>query len=145
MAWYLHVGDNLRKQPSWREFSTNQKPYPDLGSDASSLWNFCVRSPGVISRETVDVVEKCWLFSRAALAENYLWLKLKLAKAVGDDARVREGEETGKRFWSCLLSPARVLPGRSAASLLWSLSEGLTISRPFAELWKTRRSALILG
>ena len=33
-----------------------------------------------------------------------------------------EGEETGERFRSYLLSP--VLPGLSAASLRWSLSEG---------------------
>ena len=28
--------------------STNQKHYPDLGSDTSSVWNFCSRSSGVI-------------------------------------------------------------------------------------------------
>ena len=30
--------------------STNQKHYPDLGSDASSVWNFCARFSDVISR-----------------------------------------------------------------------------------------------
>ena len=30
--------------------TTNQKHYPDLGSDASSVWNFCARSSDVISR-----------------------------------------------------------------------------------------------
>ena len=70
MTWYLHAGDSLTKQPGWREFSTNQKHYPGQGSDMSSVWNFCVRSSGVISRETVLV--KCRLFSQAAPAENCL-------------------------------------------------------------------------
>ena len=30
--------------------STNQKHYPDLGSDTSSVWNFCARLSDVISR-----------------------------------------------------------------------------------------------
>jgi len=30
--------------------TTNQKHYPDLGSDTSSVWNFCVRFSDVISR-----------------------------------------------------------------------------------------------
>lgn len=30
--------------------STNQKHYPDLGSDGSSVWNFCTLSSDVISR-----------------------------------------------------------------------------------------------
>ena len=32
--------------------SVNQKHYPDLGSDASSVWNFCARFSDVIWRET---------------------------------------------------------------------------------------------
>ena len=32
-----------------------QKHYPDLGSETSSVWNFCVRSSNVISRGT-----QCW-------------------------------------------------------------------------------------
>ena len=32
------------------KFLTNQKCYPDLGSDASSVWNFCARFSDVISR-----------------------------------------------------------------------------------------------
>ena len=31
--------------------TTNQKHYPDLGSDTSSVWNFCACSPDVISQE----------------------------------------------------------------------------------------------
>ena len=54
----------------------------------SSVWNFCLRSSGVISRETVDVLVKCRLFSQAALAENCVLLKLKLAQ---DHARARRG------------------------------------------------------
>ena len=32
------------------KLSTNEKHYPDLGSDASSVWNFCSCSSDVISR-----------------------------------------------------------------------------------------------
>ena len=40
--------------------STNQKHYPDLGSDTSSVWNFCA-----ISTDTGDGIAKCQLFSQA--------------------------------------------------------------------------------
>ena len=41
--------------------STNQKHYPDLGSDVSSVWNFCARS---FRGETSGGVTKCRLFLR---------------------------------------------------------------------------------
>ena len=34
----------------WKSPSTNQKHYPDLGSDASTVWNFCACFSDVISR-----------------------------------------------------------------------------------------------
>ena len=34
----------------WKFASNNQKHYPDLGSDASSVWNFCACFSDVISR-----------------------------------------------------------------------------------------------
>ena len=34
----------------WSKFSTNQKHYPDLGSDTSSVWDFYARFSDVISR-----------------------------------------------------------------------------------------------
>ena len=34
----------------WSKFSANQEHYPDLGSDTSSVWNFCARFSDVISR-----------------------------------------------------------------------------------------------
>ena len=37
--------------PRGKFATTNQKHYPDLGSDTSSVWSFCFRSPDVISRE----------------------------------------------------------------------------------------------
>ena len=37
--------------PRGKFATTNQKHYPDFGSDTSSVWSFCVRSPDVISRE----------------------------------------------------------------------------------------------
>ena len=49
----------------WKFASTNQKHYPDLGSDASSVWNFCTRFSDVIWRETSGDVAKCRLLSKA--------------------------------------------------------------------------------
>ena len=34
----------------WNFVSTNQKHYQDLGSDASSVWNFCARYSDVVLR-----------------------------------------------------------------------------------------------
>ena len=50
--------------------STSQKHYPDLGSDTSSVWNFCARFSDVILRETVDGVVKCQLFSQPRKKEG---------------------------------------------------------------------------
>lgn len=119
MAWYLHAGDSLTKQPSWSEFLTNQKPYQDQSIHMSSVWNFCVRSSGVLSRESVDVLVKCRLFSQATLAENYVWLKVKLAQ---DHARARKR----RRDWG----EVSELP--SLASTPWSvrcLSSLITVRR----------------
>ena len=45
----------------WKFASTNQKHYPDLGSDASSVWNFCTCFLDVISRGN-------WWWRRGMLA-----------------------------------------------------------------------------
>ena len=45
--------------------TTNQKHYPDLGTDASSVWNFCTCFSDVTWRGTSDSIAKCWLFSQA--------------------------------------------------------------------------------
>ena len=46
--------------------STNQKHYPGLPSDASSVWNFCACSSDVtFCGETSSGVAKFWLFSQA--------------------------------------------------------------------------------
>ena len=50
-----HTGD-------WLEICLIQS---DVGSDASSVWNFCARFSNVISRETTGSVTKCRLFSQA--------------------------------------------------------------------------------
>ena len=47
--------------------TTSQKHYPDLGSDASSVWNFCARFSDIIWREITSCsVTKCRLFSQAS-------------------------------------------------------------------------------
>lgn len=44
---------------------TNQKHFPVLGSEASSVWNFCARFSGIIAQETSGSFLKCRLFSQA--------------------------------------------------------------------------------
>ena len=51
--------------PSGKFDSTNQKHNPDLGNDASSVWNFCAHFSDVIWRETGNSVAKCRLFFQA--------------------------------------------------------------------------------
>ena len=48
-----HHYQDLRSASDWLEISLNpnQKHYPDLGSDASSVWNVCARFSAVIWRE----------------------------------------------------------------------------------------------
>ena len=52
---------SLRKQPRWKSISTNQKHYPDLGSDESSV----LVSQTSFGGETSGSVAKCRLFSQA--------------------------------------------------------------------------------
>ena len=51
---YQKLVRSLIKQSTFRNvitgFSTNEKYYPDMGCDASSVWNFCARLVDVISR-----------------------------------------------------------------------------------------------
>ena len=50
---------------------TNRKHYPDLGSDASSVWISVLVSQTSHRGETVGGVTKCHLFSQATvMAEN---------------------------------------------------------------------------
>ena len=52
---------------NWKFYTlSNQTQYPDLGSDLSSVWNFCALCSDVISRgNQSDGVAKCRLFSEA--------------------------------------------------------------------------------
>ena len=50
------------------QISANQKHYPDLGSDASSVWNFFARFSDVISWEVSGGVVKCQLFSHGSVS-----------------------------------------------------------------------------
>ena len=43
-------GQDLGSASDWLKIFFNQKHYPDMGSDASSVWNFCARFSAVISR-----------------------------------------------------------------------------------------------
>ena len=52
--------------------STIQKHYLDLGSDASSVWNFCARFSDFICGKTSSSVAKCRLYSQAMLESQGL-------------------------------------------------------------------------
>ena len=55
--------------------STNQKHYPDLSSDVSSVWNFCAVSQMSFPGETSGGVAKCRLFSQATAVSQTLLIK----------------------------------------------------------------------
>ena len=69
--------------------STNQKYYPDPGSDGSSVWNLCALLSDVISRVTSGSVAKCRLFSPARIvldmiiAMIYIGLSIPVVSYVG--------------------------------------------------------------
>ena len=67
-AQKFHTGD-------WLEICLIQS---DVGSDASSVWNFCARFSNVISRETTGSVAKCRLFSQATWVSNTNGLEVQL-------------------------------------------------------------------
>ena len=62
----------LREVVVWKFASTSQKHHPDLGSDTSSVWNFCARSSDAILRESQLSRRECRLFSQASPISN-LW------------------------------------------------------------------------
>ena len=73
----MHHYTDLGSATDWLKIcfnlaSTNQKHYPDLGSDASSVWNFCSGCSDVISRG-----DQWW--RRKMLADFSGYLKLRHA------------------------------------------------------------------
>ena len=67
---------DLGSASDWLKFaSTNQKhkQYPDLGSDTSSVWNFCTRFSDVILRGSQWRRRKNRLFSQPMLALQSLY------------------------------------------------------------------------
>ena len=52
IPYWWHIITRILVEPliGWKFASTNQKHYSDLGSDASSVWNFCARLLDVIPR-----------------------------------------------------------------------------------------------
>ena len=53
------------RSPNFQRGTINQKHHPDLGSDASSVWNFCARFLTSFGGETSGSFAKCRLFSQA--------------------------------------------------------------------------------
>ena len=58
--------------------STNQKHYPDLGSDASSVWNSALVSQTSFGGETSGSVAKCRLFSEASKVPKVMISRVKI-------------------------------------------------------------------
>ena len=62
----FYCGTTLRVRtyifvPCGKFASTNQKHYPDLGTDASSVWNFCTPVSTSFCEETSGGIRKCLL------------------------------------------------------------------------------------
>ena len=58
----------------WKIASSNQKHYPDLGSDRSSVWNSCGCFSDIISKGTSGGVRRCGLFLRLYLNTETEWI-----------------------------------------------------------------------
>ena len=58
----------------WKSPSTNQKHYPDLRSDASTVWNFCTCFSDVILRVVASHNVGCFLRPQAAQA-HHVWVR----------------------------------------------------------------------
>ena len=58
----------------WKIASSNQKHYPDLGSDRSSVWNSCGCFSDIISKGTSGGVRKCGLFLRLYIHTETEWI-----------------------------------------------------------------------
>ena len=58
----------------WKIASSNQKHYPDLGSDRSSVWNSCGCFSDIISKGTSGGVRKCGLFLRLYIHTQTEWI-----------------------------------------------------------------------
>ena len=80
--------------------STNQKHYPDLGSDASSVWSFALTSQSPFPGETSSGIAKCQLFSQArrrwdCKKQNKLETLFEYLKSV-----MREPTENTEQLWT---------------------------------------------
>ena len=77
--YWWHVTTYIWVVPltGWSKFptgTTSQQHHPDLGSEASSVLNFCARYSDFIRRETSGDVTKCRLFSWATYFQEPLHL-----------------------------------------------------------------------
>ena len=63
---------------------TNQKHYPDLGSDALSVWNFGAVSQTSFGGETSSSVAKCRLFSQATVNEASFFFVINIVVTLND-------------------------------------------------------------
>ena len=80
--------------------STNQKHYPDLGSDASSVWSFALTSQTAFSGENCGGVAKRRLFSQPrrrwdCKKQNKLETLFEYLKSV-----MREPTENTEQLWT---------------------------------------------
>ena len=68
----MHHYPDLGRASDWlNQFVANQMLYPDLGSDASSVWNFCTRFSDVITPGN-----QWWCRKMSAVLSGYLFAKI---------------------------------------------------------------------
>ena len=87
--------------PSGKFASANQKHYPDLGSDTSSVRNFYVRFSDVISGGTSGGVVKCRLFSRAKATAHLvivLVIRIQMSRTGMGTTILRAKEEISRKL-----------------------------------------------
>ena len=112
---------SLRKQPTlyfWlaENDSTNEKRYPDLGTDTSSVWNFCARFSDFISRGKPAVAPRyVGSFFRLRKKEDCEQSKYHLAWR----ELFRRIPSAGPKIWiiSCLVNLKRSAPTKKTITI----------------------------
>ena len=96
----LGIASDWLKQISYG--TTNQKHYPDLSSDASSVWNFCAVSQTSFRGETRGGVAKCWLFSQAMTIGNQTYMPVVVHMVSSTRSRAACAINWFRCLWSSL-------------------------------------------
>ena len=119
--------------PSGKFDSTNQKHYPDLSSDASSVWNFCARFSDVIcgGKPVVASPKVCCFLRLGILLLLYLCMAVKRGKEGSSDSHIKR---TGILVRKLEVGPSKLRINLSAAQVLLEPKRSSSIKKVMTNL-----------